>query len=191
MAETPTDARDAAAPPPDELRYPIGRFTPPATIDADVRSSWIEAVAEAPAALRRAVEGLGDAQLDTPYRPGGWTVRQVVHHVPDSHLHSYVRFRWALTEEAPTIKAYDEKAWAALADSRTAAIAPSVALLEALHARWALLLERMEAADFERTYVHPQTGAVRTLGWTLGLYAWHGAHHAAHVTALRGRMGWG
>jgi len=133
---------------------------------------------------------LSTEQLDTPYRPGGWTVRQVVHHLPDSHLNSYIRFRLALTEKEPTIKPYDQERWAELDDAKTAPIEPSLALLEALHQRWIMLLRSLIPADFARTFNHPEMGIV-TLDATLRLYEWHGRHHTAHITSLRERMGWG
>jgi uncharacterized damage-inducible protein DinB len=174
-----------------DLRYPIGRFVRPVDVTAAERAQFIEALAAAPAALREALRGLDDAQLDTPYRPEGWTVRQVVHHVPDSHLNAYVRFKLALTEPEPTIKPYDEAAWAALPDGRSPLVDESLALLDALHARWVYLLRAMAAADFTRTMVHPEhPGAPMTLDIMLALYAWHGRHHVAHITALRARMGW-
>ncbi len=174
-----------------DLRYPIGRFQRPADVTADERAAFIETVAGTPAALREAVRGLDDAQLDTPYRPGGWTVRQVVHHVPDSHLNSYVRFKLALTEREPAIKPYDEKAWAELPDGRSGLVAESLALLDALHARWVYLLRAMTPADFARTVVHPEHPEMpMTLDVMLALYAWHGRHHVAHITALREREGW-
>jgi hypothetical protein len=139
--------------------------------------------------MRAAVSGLSTAQLDTPYRDGGWTVRQVVHHVPDSHMNAYTRFRLALTESEPTIKPYDQEAWANLADSRTAPVEWSLALLEALHRRWAAMLESLADEDFSRRFRHPEIGVV-TLGEVLGMYSWHGRHHVAHITGLRGRMGW-
>jgi uncharacterized damage-inducible protein DinB len=174
-----------------DLRYPVGRFQRPAAVTAEERAVSIEAIAGTPAALREAVDGLDDAQLDTPYRLDGWTVRQVVHHVPDSHLNSYVRFKLALTEDEPTIKPYDEKRWAALPDGRSRLVAESLALLDALHARWVYLLRAMAPADFSRTVIHPEhPGPPMTLDAMLALYAWHGRHHTAHVTALRERMGW-
>jgi uncharacterized damage-inducible protein DinB len=174
-----------------DLRYPIGRFERPAAVSAADRAQFVDAVAAAPAALRAAVRGLDDAQLDTPYRPGGWTVRQVVHHVPDSHLNAYVRFRLALTEPEPTIKPYDEAKWAELSDARGPLVAESLALVDALHARWVALLRAMAPGDFARTLVHPERpGAPMTLDTMLALYAWHGRHHVAHVTALRERMDW-
>jgi hypothetical protein len=168
----------------DELRYPIGKYNG----EGDVRQ-WIEQIAAAPGQLRKAVEGLSPSQIDTPYRPGGWTVRQVIHHFPDSHINSYVRFRLALTEDEPTIKPYDQERWATLADSRIAEIETSLALLESLHVRWVLLLRSLTADDWKRTFRHPELGLV-TLEWNAGLYAWHGRHHTAHVTRLRERMGW-
>jgi uncharacterized damage-inducible protein DinB len=140
--------------------------------------------------LRAAVTGLTDAQLDTPYRPGGWTVRQVVHHVPDSHMNAYTRFKLALTEDVPTIKPYDEAKWAELDDSKSKMVEHSLALLEALHARWVFLLERLKPADFDRKLNHPEWDAPMTLDMLLALYAWHGKHHVAHVTELRKRSGW-
>ncbi|HEX8723891.1 MAG TPA: putative metal-dependent hydrolase [Gemmatimonadaceae bacterium] len=174
-----------------DLRYPIGRFSRPTDVSAAERAQYIEALAAAPAALREAVRGLDAAQLDTPYRPEGWTVRQLVHHVPDSHLNAYVRFKLALTEAEPTIKPYDEKAWAELPDGRSPLVAESLALLDALHARWVYMLRAMQTPDFARALIHPdRPGAPMTLDVMLALYAWHGRHHVAHVTGLRERMGW-
>jgi hypothetical protein len=173
----------------DDLRYPVGRFRFPDAISARDLESFIGHIAEAPARVRAAVAGLTDAQLDTPYRPGGWTVRQVAHHLPDSHMNSYVRFRLALTEDAPTIKPYDERGWAELADARTMPIEPSLALLESLHARWVPLLRSLSGADWKREFQHPELGPVR-LEQNAALYAWHGRHHVAHITGLRNRMGW-
>lgn len=170
-------------------KYPTGPFTKPARFDESFRRTALAAIAAAPGLLKSAVSGLSEAQLDTPYRPGGWTVRQVVHHVPDSHMNAYVRFRWALTEEEPIIKTYDEKLWAELPDARTAPIEPSLELLEALHLRWMALLSTLAPADFAKRVTHPELGAV-DLNTLLALYAWHGRHHAAHVTTLRERSGW-
>jgi hypothetical protein len=173
-----------------DLRYPIGPFVrPEQPLSAAQRSDAIEAIAETPARLRAAVSGLTPEQLDTPYRPGGWTVRQVIHHVPDSHLNAYIRFKWALTEERPTIKPYHEDRWAELPEARTAPPELSLALLEALHARWVLTLRSIPPADWERTLHHPESGVLR-LDQVLALYAWHGSHHVAHVTSLRERQGW-
>jgi uncharacterized damage-inducible protein DinB len=173
-----------------DLRYPIGRFAPPAEITESQRSAWIDEIACAPAALRAAVAGLSAAQLDTPYRPDGWTVRQLVHHVPDSHLNAYTRFKLALTESEPTIKPYDEARWAELADTAATPVEVSLTLLEALHTRWVALLRSMSPAEFRRTYRHPEHGRLFTLEEVLALYAWHGRHHVAHITALRERNGW-
>ncbi len=172
-----------------DLSYPIGKYAEPESITPALIAQWIDEIEAAPAQLRQAVHGLDDAQLDTPYRPGGWTVRQVVHHVPDSHLNSYVRFKLAVTEPEPTIKPYDEAKWAELPDGRTGPIEPSLQLLESLHVRWVRLLRSLSEADWRRKFTHPERGLVR-LDATLGLYAWHGKHHAAHITGLRHRTGW-
>jgi hypothetical protein len=172
-----------------DLRYPIGKFEPITSLTADQRRAGIDAIAEAPGRLSSAVTGLAAAQLDTPYRPGGWTVPQVVHHIPDSHLNSYVRFKLALTEDEPTVKTYDEALWAELADAKTAPIAPSLALLENLHTRWVLLLRSFTSAEWARTFRHAEWGQV-PLDFTLAQYAWHGKHHVAHITALRERNSW-
>jgi hypothetical protein len=173
-----------------ELRYPVGKFDFDAPInDADC-PKLITAIAEAPVALRSAVAGLTRDQLETRYRPGGWTVKQVVHHVPDSHLNAYTRFKLALTENEPTIKTYDEAAWAELPDSRKVPMEVSLDLLDALHLRWVALLHSMDTADFNRGLRHPEHGRVLTLRQMLGLYAWHGRHHVAHITSLKKREGW-
>lgn len=172
-----------------DLRYPIGRFEPACTpTDEEVRRA-IGEIAEAPTKLRAAVEGLTPEHLDTPHRPGGWTVRQVVRHVPDSHLNSYCRFKLALTEDEPTIKPYHEDRWAELEDSRATPVEVSLALLESLHKRWVVLLSALGTDDFKRTFRHPEIGIV-TLAQNVCLYAWHGRHHTAQVTSLRERMGW-
>ena len=172
----------------DDLRYPTGTFTLVADPTHDQRVAWIRRIADAPAQLRQAVSGLSDTQLDTPYRPEGWTVRQVVHHVPDSHLNAFIRLKLTLTEDNPTIKPYDENLWAGLADARMP-VEVSLSLLEALHARWVTLLETMSEADFKRPLIHPERGQV-SADWLLQLYAWHGQHHTGHVTSLRQRNGW-
>ena len=172
-----------------DLRYPIGRFKLESEpTDEEVRRA-IDEIAEAPAKLRAAVEGLTQQQLDTPYRPGGWTVRQVVHHVPDSHLNSYCRFKLALTEDEPTIKPYHEDRWAELEDSRATPTEVSLALLESLHKRWVLLLHSLGPDDFKRAFRHPELGVV-SLAQNVCLYGWHGRHHVAHITSLRERLGW-
>ena len=172
-----------------DLRYPVGEFRFPDLVSAEDLVLFIRQIAQAPADLRRAVAGLTDAQLDTPYRPEGWTVRQLAHHVPDSHINSYTRFRLALTEQEPVIKPYDEKRWAELPDSRTLPVEMSLALLENLHARWVALLRSLSGADWKRCFRHPDLGLV-SLENNAALYAWHGRHHVAHITALRSRMGW-
>ena len=172
-----------------DLSYPIGRFDWKAPVTAEMRPRLIDEIAVAPRLLRQAVEGLDDPQLDTPYRPGGWTVRQVVHHLPESHMNSFLRFRLALTEDEPTIKPYDEARCAELYDARTLPPGCSLALLDNLHLRWVELLRHMTDADFHRTFRHPEIGVVR-LDTNLALYAWHGRHHTAHITGLRQRMGW-
>jgi len=172
-----------------DLRYPVGRFEwTGANTDAD-RRKFIQQIEEAPAKLRAAVQGLTDAQLDTPYREGGWTVRQVVHHLPDSHLNAYVRFKLALTEDRPTVKTYEQERWADLADAKSAPVEPSLALLESLHHRWVLFLKSLSAVDFARKLKHPELGEV-VLDKYLAMYAWHGRHHVAQITALRERMAW-
>jgi len=172
-----------------DLSYPIGRFESPESVTPELRARWIGEIEAAPAQFRAAVHGLTGQQLDTPYRPGGWTVRQVVHHLADSHLHSYVRFRLALTEDQPAIKPYDQAKWAELPDARTAPVELSLQLIDSLHQRWVLLLRSMSDADFARVFLHPERGVMR-LDITLAMYAWHSRHHAAHITGLRERMGW-
>jgi uncharacterized damage-inducible protein DinB len=170
-------------------RYPIGKFTPVSALSTAERAAAIEQITAAPTNFRRAVAGLDDSQLDTPYRTGGWTVRQVAHHLPDSHMNAYLRFKWGLTEQAPAIKTYEEKDWAKTPEVR-APIAMSLDLLATLHTRWVTLLRAMSPADFARTLKHPDMGTP-SLDTMLALYAWHGRHHTAHVTTLRQRMGWG
>ena len=173
----------------DDLRYPVGAFVFDKSTTSTKRAAWIRQIAEAPGLMRAAVNGLNAELIETPYRPGGWTARQVVHHLPDSHLNAYCRYKLALTEDNPTIKPYDEAAWANVADTARTPPEVSLALLDALHARWVVLLESMTTADFERPLQHPERGAI-TLDWMLQLYAWHGRHHAAHITELRKREGW-
>jgi uncharacterized damage-inducible protein DinB len=170
-------------------RYPIGKYLPPADVTAANRVEAINQIAAVPEKLRAAVSGLNDAQLETPYRDGGWTLRQVVHHVPDSHMNAYIRCRLALTETEPTIKPYEESAWAQLEDAAHAPIEVSLKLLAPLHERWVRLLRSVKDHEFSRTFVHPDHG-VRTLDWMLFLYAWHGNHHTAHITELRKQKGW-
>jgi hypothetical protein len=172
-----------------DLRYPIGQcvFEPPTS--AEQRRAWIDRLASQPERLRVAATGLSTEQLDTPYRPDGWTVRQVVHHVVDSHINAYVRMKLALTEKHPTIKPYEEARWAELSDYAMP-VEGSLAMLELLHQRWTVLLRRLPVADFARGFVHPETGDTFSLDRALATYAWHGDHHIAHVTSLRKREGW-
>jgi hypothetical protein len=172
----------------DDIRYPIGHFRSAPSYSASDRSANIETLRELPERLRAVVSGLEDAQLDTPYRDGGWTVRQVVHHVADSHLNSYVRCKLALTEYEPTVKPYDEAAWARLSDNRMPPDV-SLALTDALHRRWVALFESLSEKDFAKKFLHPERGP-EDLATTLALYAWHSRHHTAHITGLRARMKW-
>ena len=171
-----------------DLRYPIGEFKLPSLITAASRTSAIDAIATLPQHMRDAVRGLSESQLDTPYRPGGWTVRQVVHHVPDSHLNAYVRVKLAITEDNPTIKPYDQDAFAQLPDQRLP-IDVSLALLDALHARWTAVLRALTPDQFIRPLVHPEIGAI-TVDYLVQSYGWHSRHHVAHITCLREREGW-
>ncbi len=173
-----------------DLRYPIGRLKMEAQLADEARREMIDQIEQAPARLRAAVEGLTPEQLDTPYRPEGWTVRQVAHHVPDSHVNAYIRFKLALTEDTPPIKTYEEAEWAKLPDTFSVPVEVSLVMLESVHQRWVAILRSMSAADFERTLHHPDHGVIN-LNQLLCIYAWHGRHHAAHVTGLRERMGWG
>ena len=171
-------------------RYPIGKFVPPAQFTNDFREQAIEAIADTPKLLCDAVRGLDEDQLDTPYREGGWTLRQVVHHVPDSHVNAYIRLKLALTESAPTITPYDEKAWAMLADTRLP-VDVSLALLESVHGRWVALCDALKPADWARTFIHPEyPEGPRTIDWLVQIYAWHSNHHLAHITSLKDREGW-
>lgn len=172
----------------DDLRYPIGKFNPVDKLTDGDRQNMIDDIAAQPAHFREAVRGWTDAQLDTPYRPGGWTVRQVVHHVPESHLNSYVRFKWTLTENEPTIKPYDQDGWSALPDAQLP-IEMSLRLLDALHVRWTELLRRMTPDQWQRRLYHPESGSMN-LDRMLQLYVWHGNHHLAHITGLKERMKW-
>jgi uncharacterized damage-inducible protein DinB len=170
-------------------RYPIGKFSAPASVSEADRTAMIGDIAAAPARLRAAIAGLSPEQLATPYREGGWTVRQLAHHVPDSHMNAYIRFKLALTEDEPTIKPYEEARWAELADTAETPVETSLALLEALHTRWVNLLRALKPADWSRKFRHPEMGPM-TLEKTLALYSWHGKHHVAHITALRKSKGW-
>ncbi|HJY06267.1 MAG TPA: bacillithiol transferase BstA [Bryobacteraceae bacterium] len=172
-----------------DLRYPVGRFQPSPTCTPADRAIWIEELEALPRRVRDAVHGLNDSQLDTPYRPDGWTVRQVVHHLPDGHINGYARFRLAVTENAPVTKAYNEKQWAELPDARLAPVEPSLNFLDGLHARWVLLLRSLTDEQFKRVFSIPGRGDF-TLEGALALYAWHSRHHVAHIQRLRERMGW-
>lgn len=174
----------------DDLRYPTGRFSSvKRPLTQSERAARLDAIRVHPAKLRAAIAGLGDAQLDTPYRDGGWTVRQVVHHVMDSHVNAYIRFKLAITEDKPTVRPYQEKLWAELQDGRTLPVEVSLSVLDGIHARWAVLLDSLTPEQFGRPLHHPDTGDI-TVDTLLELYAWHGAHHVAHITGLRARKGW-
>ncbi len=172
-----------------DLRYPIGHFTPPAASLPGIRAAHIETLRQLPDRLREVTAGLNHAQLDTPYREGGWTVRQVIHHLADSHANAYIRYRLALTEDWPTIKPYDEAAWAELADCRKLPIDVSMAIIAGMHARWVSLLESLSEEDFRRGYNHPELGK-QALSIVLAMYAWHARHHTAHISGLRARQRW-
>jgi len=173
-----------------ELKYPIGKFTKPETISQETLTQWIADIASFPERLKKEVSHLADAQLDTPYRPEGWTIRQVVHHCADSHINSLIRFKWALTEEKPTIKPYFEDRWAELADSKTFPIQSSIQILEGVHARWVALLSGFDNNDLQRIYIHPEHNKEFSLAEAIGLYAWHCNHHLAHITTLKKRKDW-
>lgn len=170
-------------------RYPVGKFIYERKADGKQRNIFISEIELAPFNLREAVKELSEKQLDTPYREGGWTIRQVVHHLPDSHINAFVRFKLALTEDNPAVKTYDEKKWAELQDYSKTPIDVSLNLFDALHKRWSILLKSMEPDDFKKFYVHPELGKV-DLDWVLAQYAWHGKHHVAHITSLRKRKRW-
>ncbi len=172
-------------------RYPLGRFIFDGSSNPEKRAAWIARIAATPGRLRAAVSALDEPALERTYREGGWTIRQVAHHLPDSHLNAFVRFRLALTEDAPLIKPYDEAAWAELVDSRTAPVDVSLRLLEALHERWVILLGGMGDDDFARTFRHPEQAEPRSLDWLLALYAWHGDHHVAQIEQARAAVGRG
>jgi uncharacterized damage-inducible protein DinB len=170
-------------------RFPIGKFHYEGQVSEEQKQAYLDDIAQTPSNLRAAVKGLSDSQFDTPYRPGGWTIRQVVHHVPDSHMNSYVRFKLALTEDEPTIKPYAEDRWAELADNKSTPVEVSLIMLDSLHDRWVRLLRSLTPEDWKRTFRHPDLGPM-TLEKTLALYAWHGKHHVAHIAELRKRMSW-
>ena len=170
-------------------RFPIGKVSFDGSLTEAQKSQYLDDIEQTPARLRAAVQGLSDQQLDTPYRDGGWTVRQVVHHVPDSHVNAYVRFKLALTEQEPTIRPYMENLWAELPEAKTAPVELSLTLVDTLHKRWSMVLRGIAPTDWKRTFRHPELGVV-SLEKNLALYAWHGKHHVAHITKLREKMGW-
>ena len=174
----------------EQLKYPIGKYKSPDVITDRIILQWISDIELLPALLRDTVKNLSELQLATPYRDGGWTVRQTVHHVPDSHMNAYCRFKLTLTEDRPTIKPYIESRWAELEDGRNASVETSLILVEAIHKRWVVLMRSMQPSDFKRTYVHPEYGKEFSLEYVAGLYAWHGKHHVAQIRALRERMKW-
>jgi uncharacterized damage-inducible protein DinB len=173
----------------EDIRYPVGKWIRQPSVTAEECAAMIEQIASAPPALAAAVKGLTNAQLDTPYREGGWTPRQIVHHIADSHMNAYIRFKLGITENNPTIKPYDEKTWAETIDGRTAPVEVSLPVIDGLHKRWVQLLRSFEFGTFSRTVMHPERGPM-TLSDLLQLYSWHGRHHTAHITGLRRRMGW-
>ncbi len=174
----------------EQLRYPIGRFSVKPAYTAEDTEFNIQAIANLPKRLHQAVAHLSDAQLETPYRPNGWTVRQVVHHLADSHINSYIRFKWTLTEDTPTIKAYDEVAWADLHEATSAPVHLSLELLSALHARWTVVMKSLDEAQLQRGFVHPETGELSTLATAIAHYAWHGEHHLTQITSLIETCDW-
>ncbi len=174
----------------EQLRYPKGRFQRPLSPGQQHIDQWISQIETLPSRFRQIAEPLNEEQLDTPYRPDGWTLRQVIHHVPDSHMNGYIRFKWALTEDKPTIKAYNEVAWAGLSDYHSLPAKASLQLLEALHARWVPLLRGLTAADLKRTFIHPEYGKEVSLDANIALYAWHGDHHLGHLEQTVKLKGW-
>ncbi len=176
--------------PQEQLKYPIGQFEAPETITEAHVSEWIQVLETLPERLQGLVEDLSEEQLETPYRPGGWTLRQLIHHIPDSHLNSYIRFKWALTEDRPMIKAYDEKAWSNLLDARTAPIQMSLDFMKVVHSKLVYLLKGLSKQQLQRTFTHPDGGLETPLDENIGRYAWHGSHHYAHIEGLLRRKGW-
>lgn len=174
----------------EKLRYPIGKFVCPKTISENQRNAWIRELESLPKKLDDLVRSLNDEQLDTPYRPQGWTVRQLIHHIADSHHHSYTRFKWALTEEEPVIKAYEEKSWSNLKDAKTAPIALSLRYIEIIHAKLVFLLKNLNDMEYEKYYIHPDGNVKITVAENIGKYAWHGNHHLAHIQNLVTRCNW-
>jgi hypothetical protein len=167
-----------------QLKYPIGQYDPPKVIDKDQRAIWIQSIADLPAKLKNTAAQMSKEQLNTPYRPGGWTGKQVVHHLADSHINSYMRFKLALTEDLPTIRPYDEKLWAELPDGKEDDIEGSLELISALHKRLVKALRNMTVADWEKSFYHPESKMEVRLDWNLGMYAWHGEHHLEHLRLI-------
>lgn len=174
----------------DQLRYPVGKFAFKADADDKEIRSWISEIEQMPVHLKNAVKGLSEAQINTPYRDGGWTVRQVVHHLADSHMNAYMRFKLALTEDKPTIKPYLEKAWAEMDDSLNLPIDISISILEPLHTRWVYMLKNIKASEFDRSVFHPESKREMSVKFLMALYAWHSRHHVAHIAELRKRNKW-
>ncbi len=172
------------------LRFPIGRFKIQENISEETINQCIRDIETLPKLMRMAVDQLNETQLDMSYRPNGWTIRQVVHHVADSHINSYIRFKWALTEDAPTIKAYDEKKWAEQEEAKTAPVKVSLKILESIHERWVMILKNLNKEDLKRTFIQPESGFAYTLEMAITLYAWHGKHHVAHIESLKERSNW-
>ena len=174
----------------EQLRYPIGRFKRPDSLARQDIDKWIEQIETLPVRFRKVADALSDEQLNTPYRPEGWTLRQVIHHVPDSHVNSYIRFKWTLTEKQPTIKAYDEVAWAAQPDYQFVPVGLSLDFLEVLHARWVPILKSLTDSELKRSFIHPEHGKEVPLGINVALYAWHGDHHLGHLEQTIKIKGW-
>ncbi|MCG9971072.1 YfiT family bacillithiol transferase [Christiangramia crocea] len=172
------------------LKYPIGKYEFPDDISQSVIENWIQTIEELPGKLNRLIRPLDNEQLDTPYRTDGWTIRQLVHHIADSHMNAILRFKWALTEDTPTIKAYDQDLFAKLDDSLSAPVEFSLDFLSGLHAKWVFLLKSLRTSDFEKKFVHPETGKEISLLWLLGMYAWHSQHHYAHIENILIKKGW-
>lgn len=166
------------------LKYPIGQYTPPDNILQYHVDGWIEQIQSLPSRIISLVESVTENQLDTPYRPDGWTIRQVIHHIPDSHVNSYIRFKWALTEDNPTIKAYNEVSWAELYDTKDQSIQVSLDFLKVVHAKLVNVIKGMSEEQLKRTFVHPDSGKKTLLDWNVGMYAWHGEHHLGHIRSV-------
>lgn len=174
----------------EKLKYPIGKFHTPEEYTSEFILDKIEQIASFPERLKKEVVDFNDEKLDTPYRPEGWTVRQVIHHCAESHMNCYIRLKWALTENNPIIKPYDEKRWSELPDSLNMPIAPTLSLLEGLHFRLAYIMKNLSESDLEKSFVHPESNSEIRLKQIIGLYAWHGNHHLAHITSLKKRKNW-